>query len=337
MSVFKRPGSPYYYTEFKVGSRRFLRSTRTTTEREARAEERRLKAHYLEQAKERNPNGGLSLTQAFGKYWKDHGHKLRWAEAVKRYCDQILRVVGEHIPMEEVSDAEVDRFVIARQKAGIGPYSINRAIAVWRRIHRMAKRRWKMKVQEIDWSQFTSPEEKRVAKATVEQIRTLIANVPERLGFAIEWSVYTGTRKAATKNLRRDQIDVMARTATIVKKGGKLQVLRLSDQTLDLLARVPVTGPYVFDMRNYRKLFKAACEKAGLTNFRWHDLRHVHATWLRQAGVKIEVVQRSLGHEQLATTMRYAHVADDEVQEAVQKLPSLSTSTPKIVSIKSLK
>ncbi len=93
----------------------------------------------------------------------------------------------------------------------------------------------------------------------------------------------------------------------------------------------------MFDKTNARRAWDAALKKAKIENFRWHDLRHTHATWLRQQGAPVEVVQRSMGHADIATTMRYAHVADTELVEALHKLPQLSTSknhvTQKITSI----
>jgi integrase len=106
---------------------------------------------------------------------------------------------------------------------------------------------------------------------------------------------------------------------------------------MDLLGRVERRGRYVFDQRGQRRAFDLAKKKVGLEDFRWHDLRHTHATWLRQSGAPLEVVQRSLGHADLAMTQRYAHVDDSELQDALRKLPSLGGITPKIVSIKSRK
>jgi len=101
---------------------------------------------------------------------------------------------------------------------------------------------------------------------------------------------------------------------------------------IELLTSIPGQGRYVFDRTNWRREWDRAIKRAGLGHLRWHDLRHTHATWLRQARVPLEVVQRSLGHADLQTTMRYAHVADFELQEALQKLPSLSTITDTVLS-----
>jgi integrase len=73
--------------------------------------------------------------------------------------------------------------------------------------------------------------------------------------------------------------------------------------------------------------FKPALKLAGITGFRWHDLRHTFASWLIQDGVPLEQVSKLLGHKSLAMTMRYAHLAPNQLHAAVAKL---ETSRPQI-------
>jgi integrase len=73
-------------------------------------------------------------------------------------------------------------------------------------------------------------------------------------------------------------------------------------------------------------------ERAGLNDVRIHDLRHTYASMAVSGGMPIQMVGRLLGHSQLQTTMRYAHLADDPVLEAAtQNAAQLSTliSTPR--------
>ncbi|HXF89540.1 MAG TPA: site-specific integrase [Xanthobacteraceae bacterium] len=335
MSIFKRPGSPYYYAEFQIQGNRFCRSTRRTTEREARAEERRLRDEARAGLAERAGADALSLDQGFGRYWREHGHKLAWAAEVERYIEQILAHVDKDMPIERLSDAEVNDFVQARLRAGGGRYAINRALAVWRAMHRRARKRWKQRTQEIDWADVLNPESKRLAYFTLEEARRLIDCLPARVALAVEWSLYTGCRKFETFGLVWENVHLDRGYATVTKKGGGTHTVWLSEQAMDVLARCERAGRYVFDRRGVRRIFAAGLKKAGLEGHRWHDLRHTHATWLRQAKVPVEVVQRSLGHTQLSTTMRYAHVDDTEVQEALRRLPILGTNRPNVVSIKS--
>lgn len=327
MSVYLRPGSPYYQTEFVVQGTRIRRSTGATTRREALAIERRFRAQERERLKQGQQPADLTLSQAFGKYWLDHACELGWAHEVRRYLSQILDIIDPDLLLRDLSDAEVDAFVQARRATGGGRYAINRALAVWSGVHNMARRRWKQPTQVIDWSQFKSSEKKRVDHITPAQAVALIEALPEHIAQIVEWLLLTGCRRNEAFDLLWSDIDMDARTAEIRVKGGKQHRLYLNAHALALLSRIPPDRPRVFDTTNWRKHFARGCRVTGLDGLRWHDLRHTHATWLRQAGAPLEVVQRSLGHEQVATTTRYAHVADHELRDALHRLPTLSTHT----------
>lgn len=64
----------------------------------------------------------------------------------------------------------------------------------------------------------------------------------------------------------------------------------------------------------------SALEHAGITGFRFHDLRHTFATRARRAGMPLEVLQKVLGHSTIDLTMRYSHVGEEEMDEAINRM-----------------
>lgn len=339
MSIQKRASSPYYYADFTVKGERVFRSTGTASRREAEAIERQWKAEKRKEIAERTQASGLTLDKGFAAYWKERKQKWRptWASEVARYIKDIITKIDKDTMIEAVTDETVNQYVTACRAAGVGGYAINRALSVWSGMHTRARKVWKIKTHEIDWQDFKSPETKRIRFLTIEEVQRLIAVLPEHVALAVEWSLYTGCRKTETFGLAWETVYFDRGYATVIAKGGREHTVWLTPFVIGVLERCDTSRRFVFDRTNARKHWQAALKKLKLENFRWHDLRHCHATWLRQSGASVEVVQRSLGHRDLATTMRYAHVADAELQEALHKLPQLSTSkthvSTKITSI----
>ena len=78
--------------------------------------------------------------------------------------------------------------------------------------------------------------------------------------------------------------------------------------------------PLGLDYWQLHKQFLAACKKAKMKGLRFHDLRHTCASWLINEGVDLYTVGKILGHSGPQTTARYAHLAKDTLERAMEKL-----------------
>jgi len=119
--------------------------------------------------------------------------------------------------------------------------------------------------------------------------------------------------------------------------------LPLSAPALQLIAdirerRGKGTAPtdYVFPgqipgqpLQQLRTCWDAVCEHAGLHDVRIYDLRHTFAATGAGGGLSLPLIGRLLGHTQHRTTMRYAHLADDPLREAADKIASAITKAGK--------
>lgn len=80
-------------------------------------------------------------------------------------------------------------------------------------------------------------------------------------------------------------------------------------------------GPHVFGVSTgFKSAWTQVLERARITSFCWHDLRHHFASRLVQLGVPLNTVRDLLGHSSVAMSLRYAHLAPDQRREAVAKL-----------------
>jgi integrase len=73
-------------------------------------------------------------------------------------------------------------------------------------------------------------------------------------------------------------------------------------------------------MTDSRNTWKSVTKKAGVEDFRFHDLRHTAATRMAEAGVDIRMIAELLGHSTIQMTMRYAHATDDAKRRAAEAL-----------------
>ena len=68
-----------------------------------------------------------------------------------------------------------------------------------------------------------------------------------------------------------------------------------------------------------RRVFEPALRKAGIQDVSWHTLRHTTASRLVMAGVPLPTVKKILGHRDLQTTLRHAHLSPGHIQAAIEK------------------
>jgi integrase len=80
----------------------------------------------------------------------------------------------------------------------------------------------------------------------------------------------------------------------------------------------PTNGRRDQPVREIKSAWATVCRRAGLTDFRLHDLRHAFASYFASKGVGLPLIGRMLGHSQIATTARYSHVDLNPVREEME-------------------
>ena len=137
----------------------------------------------------------------------------------------------------------------------------------------------------------------------------------------------TGCRRSEILRLRWSEVD----RDRLVLADGKTgpRIVPLNTQARRILERRPRGGsPFVFPSprdpgrprsRNLA-FWDRARREACIEDVRLHDLRHTHASHAVMNGVPVPVVARLLGHSDVRTTLRYAHLGDREIEHAAERV-----------------
>ncbi|MCG6659830.1 tyrosine-type recombinase/integrase [Halomonas campisalis] len=156
--------------------------------------------------------------------------------------------------------------------------------------------------------------------------KALEASPNPHLLFIIAMLLLTGARKGEVLNARWSDIDLDKRLWRIeFNKSGQTRHVPLSNGMLSLLDQLPRVEDNDYLLPNpktgqpYTTLFRAwdnARRKAGLADLRIHDLRHSFASYVINQGHSLYEVQKLLGHTQVKTTQRYAHLTHESLLTA---------------------
>jgi site-specific recombinase XerD len=173
------------------------------------------------------------------------------------------------------------------------------------------------------------------------RIRFLSADEEARLRAAIkkkfpkhmaefDVALNTGMRKSEQFSLEWSQVSLTRKRIRLEKtKNGSDREIPLNKTCLSVLEALHATRPHngrVFlskygrDLKNPRAWFELALEDAKVKNFRWHDLRHTFISRLVMKDVNLRTVQELAGHKTISMTTRYAHLAPEHNQAAIEKL-----------------
>lgn len=173
----------------------------------------------------------------------------------------------------------------------------------------------------------------RERSLTVEQAKLLLSELPEHQYEIVLFALVTGLRQSNVLKLEWAQVNLKLKHAWVKgneSKNRKPISIPLNDIAIAVLqrqvgkhrTRVFTYEGEPFESANTRA-WRLALKRAGIENFRWHDLRHTWATWLRQAGIPTHELQRLGGWKTAAMVERYAHVAPENLANAASRLNSM--------------
>lgn len=330
---FRPRGSRFYHYDFQIRGRRFHGSCRTDDFEEAKAIEADAR---VAAARDQKTKGQFTVSEAIGTYWSDVCRPQPSAGTAMSQGRAIMATLDPKTHLSELRAADLVRMV-AKMRATAANGTVNRRIDMLARSIRHMVRVHDADAAEIDWPALKTREaEERVRELTQAEQGRLFAKLRPDLLPMVKFALMTGQRKAEICRLRWSDVNHETQRIHIRVKGGKTHRFPMNAEIRALLSAVPRSNvlrerPYVFtwlseDGERYRidpsgghiwTFWREAVAAAEIEDFRFHDLRHTFATrLLRQTG-NLKLVSRLLGHASIETTMRYAHVIDEDLAAAM--------------------
>lgn len=179
----------------------------------------------------------------------------------------------------------------------------------------------------------------RVRYLQPTELRTVLEACPEWLRPIACLAVATGMRRGEVLGLRWLDIDLKGGRIVLPQtKNGEGRIVYLNSLAEQALAAVPQLGTkptdLVFDAvpmtpENVSLAFLRACRSVSVSDFRFHDLRHTAASWMRMKGADIHTVALILGHKDLRMAARYQHLSPAFLSDAVKLLDGAYAEFPK--------
>ena len=321
MSIYRR-GKVWWY-HIIVKGKEVRGSCRTSDEQSALELHDRMRADMWRE-KQLGATVRHTVDDAIDRFLKTHESKKSYRDDIRhgvwwkgQFKSNGIKMIDEvtSLNLNEIRDEYAQSNT--RRGTKMTPATVNRKLAFMSAVLHSAA---------TEWAWIASPpkckhlvgERSRRRFLTPEEVTRLVECLPSPYSDMALFAVSTGLRQANVLGLRWDQVNLNRRLATFpedVMKNGLPFSCTLNDTAISIITKwIGQHDEYVFINGLGKKsscvpskLWARAVKAAGLSDVRWHDLRHTWASLLRQAGVSLPDLQEMGGWENSSMVQRYAH------------------------------
>ena len=347
MSIFKRNGEGNFYIQFNYSGKTYVKSSKTTNKKVAEKMEREWKAEIHAQV-ELGERKRITLKEAMEHYLQ---HKT--GTKGYDYARGNISVLNQKFPtdlfLDDIRDWHLTKFKSKREQEGCAAQTIKHNFQTIRNAWTWAKDNGylvkpleypKMKLAKHRLRYLAFEEEKRLLAALDPKVdfkyRPKFEDRPDEENRyrqdnydLVVLLLDTGARYSEIANITWDRIDLDQRVIHLWRpKVRNESIIYMTGRVFEILKRRrdQAAGQNVFtndkgSARGYsaKGIFKAF-ERAGLKDFRIHDLRHTCASRLIQNGMSLYEVAQMLGHVDVQTTQRYAHLENRDIGQKARDI-----------------
>ena len=262
-------------------------------------------------------------------------NNIAWKRSIVPNMNALRRFFA-HLTLTEITPHIIEKFKVERVKE-VSPAATNRALTLLKSMFNRA----------IEWNKFnlSNPVSKvkffrednhKLRYLEKEEINKLVDNCDESLRPVIIVALNTGMRKAELFGLKWTDIDFNKNVIHLLrtKNGDKREIpMNEAVRTAITESKMHYHSEFIFCTQtgraytDIRRAFARSLKRAGIIDFRFHDLRHTFASQLAMASVDLNTIRELLGHKSTRMTIRYAHLSSNHKNQAVDLLNTSLKST----------
>ncbi len=334
MGLFKRKNSPYYFMKFQANGIRIYESTKTKNRKLAEEIYLNRRAEIIAgiEPVRRFEIEDITFSELSSKYLEYIPGRLRSYPSQKVLINKLVKVFG-NIKLNAIDIVSIEKMQSNIIADDLSAAYANRLTAAVKRMFTKAYE-WELisedVLKRIRKVKLLKGEVKRLRYLSSNEIETLISACGKEIKPIVITALNTGMRKSEILHLTWDRVDLKNRIILLDKtKNGERREIPINQTLLNTLSDIVrnIKTDYVFynpeTLKPYcdiKKSFTGALRKAHIIDFHFHDLRHTFASRLVMSGVDLATIQKLLGHKTINMTLRYAHLSNIHLKDAVNIL-----------------
>jgi len=326
----RQDGTKAWYYDFmynKVRYRGVGGVTKTQAQRtQDKIRSKVLNGEYELENKVRNPRIEV-FAETYLKRRQYLRSRRRDACAVKHVLDQFSGRV-----LSQITPADVEDYIAKRRESRVSNGTINRELACFKRMFNLAIKWGDAKKNPINNVDFLEEPPGRTRFLSQDEAARLITSCATHLRPIVITALNTGMRLGEILGLTWDRIHIEnvidPYVELTVTKNNKTRYVPLNNDVVELFAELKKNkcSQHVFlsthkkQLKSVRKPFEAALKKAGILDFRFHDLRHTFASHFVMNSGDLLTLKEILGHHSVKMVERYAHLGAAHKRRQVNNL-----------------
>src|SRR5262249_28155708 len=331
-----------WWADFRANHTRYRRRSPENSRAGAQAYEAALRQKLARGESLTNAAEGQTFEQFASKWYEDYvvpNNKYSEQQTKKYVLSSSLIPFFGKKQIAQITSHVIERYKAHAVKEGVTSKTIKNRLTVLNKCL-MTAHEWGDMVSpppKIKWPKCAQP---RTDYLSAEECELLLSHADGVIREMILTALRTGMRQGELRGLQWPSVDWHNQSlvvrhsrcdyakALVSPKSNRERHIPLDIDVSEMLHKRKKGTGYVFldtdkepfDEKRLNRRMTTLCKKAGLRRITWHILRHTFASHLAMRGVPLTTVQQLMGHSNITTTMRYAHVAPSTLRAAIDML-----------------